>query len=53
MTELFLMVYRSPITQKINGEVFEDRKTADMMAVATASTYNTEVTVSTVEVDCP
>ena len=53
MTELFLMVYRSPITQRITGEVFEDRKTADMMAVAIASTHNTQVTVSTLEVDCP
>ena len=53
MTELFLMVYRSPITQKITGEVFEDRKTADMMAVAIASTHNTQVTVSTLEVDLP
>lgn len=53
MTEVYLMVYRSPITREIKGELFEDERTANMMAVATATTYHTEVTVRKQEVDLP
>lgn len=53
MTEVYLMVYRSPITREIKGELFEDERTANMMAVATATTYHTDVSVRKQEVDLP
>lgn len=53
MTEVYLMFYRSPITGDVKGEVFEDERTAYMMAVATESTYNTKVKIERKEVDLP
>ena len=53
MTEVFVVVFRSPISGEIQGEVYGSRPFADMMATAFSSTYNTEVQIMRAEVELP
>ena len=53
MTEVFVVVFRSPISGDIQGEVYGSKPVADMMAVAFSSTYNTSVKVMREEVELP
>lgn len=53
ISDVYLVVYRSPVTGNVTGEVFERYEAAQMMAVATETTYRCKVAVFNTRVDVP